>query len=47
MTLSDIEPVARESTAGIIARQLRTAIMTGALAPGTQLTEAELAAHFE
>lgn len=47
MTLSDLEPVARESTAGIIARQLRHAIMTGTLAPGTQLTEAELAAHFE
>ncbi len=46
MTINDIAPVARESTAGIIARQLRTAIMTGALAPGTQLTEADLAAQF-
>ncbi|MGH3656058.1 MAG: GntR family transcriptional regulator [Micromonosporaceae bacterium] len=47
MTINDIAPVARESTAGIIARQLRHAIMTGALAPGTQLTEAELASQFE
>jgi DNA-binding GntR family transcriptional regulator len=47
VTINDIAPLARESTAGIIARQLRTAIMTGALAPGTQLTEAELAARFE
>ncbi|MGH3663078.1 MAG: GntR family transcriptional regulator [Micromonosporaceae bacterium] len=47
MTVHDIEPVSRESTAGIIARQLRAAIMNGALAPGTQLTEADLAAQFE
>ncbi|MGH3713576.1 MAG: GntR family transcriptional regulator [Micromonosporaceae bacterium] len=47
MTINEIAPVARESTAGIIARQLRHAIVTGALAPGTQLTEAELAARFE
>lgn len=46
MTINEIAPVERESTAGIIARQLRHAIMTGALAPGTQLTEAELAAQF-
>lgn len=45
--LSDIEPVNRESTAAIIARQLRDAIMTGALQPGTQLGEAELAARFQ
>ncbi|MQA60177.1 MAG: FCD domain-containing protein [Actinophytocola sp.] len=47
MALSDIEPVNRESTAAIIARQLRDAIMTGALQPGTQLGEAELAARFQ
>lgn len=47
MTLDRIEPVNRESTAGIIARQLRGAIMSGALAPGTQLAEAELAAQFD
>jgi DNA-binding GntR family transcriptional regulator len=47
MTLADIEPVSRESTAGIIARQLRDAIMTGSLPPGTQLGEAELAARFQ
>ena len=46
MAVNKITPVARESTASIIARQLRHAIMTGVLAPGTQLTEAELAAQF-
>ncbi|MGH3948418.1 MAG: GntR family transcriptional regulator [Pseudonocardiaceae bacterium] len=47
MALPDIEPVSRESTAAIIARQLRDAIMTGALQPGTQLGEAELASRFQ
>ncbi|WP_037306739.1 GntR family transcriptional regulator [Amycolatopsis orientalis] len=47
MSLPDIEPVSRESTAGIIARQLRDAIMTGALPPGTQLGETELASRFQ
>ena len=47
MPLADIEPVSRESTAGIIARQLRDAIMTGSLPPGTQLGETELAARFQ
>jgi len=47
MPLADIEPVSRESTAGIIARQLRDAIMTGSLPPGSQLGEAELAAQFQ
>lgn len=46
MALADLEPVNRESTAGIIARQLRSAIMNGALPPGTQLGESELAAKF-
>jgi DNA-binding GntR family transcriptional regulator len=36
-------PVSRESTASIIARQLRNAITQGVLAPGTQLGETELA----
>ncbi|PXY21003.1 GntR family transcriptional regulator [Prauserella muralis] len=45
--LPDLEPVNRESTAAIIARQLREAIMTGSLPPGTQLGETELAARFE
>ncbi|EID55341.1 GntR family transcriptional regulator [Saccharomonospora xinjiangensis] len=45
--LADIEPVNRESTASIIARQLRDAIMTGSLPPGTQLGETELASRFE
>ncbi|EMD29758.1 GntR family transcriptional regulator [Amycolatopsis azurea] len=47
MSLPEIEPVSRESTAGIIARQLRDAIMTGALPPGTQLGETDLASRFE
>ncbi|WP_298180525.1 GntR family transcriptional regulator [Saccharomonospora sp.] len=45
--LADIEPVNRESTASIIARQLRDAITTGSLPPGTQLGEADLAARFK
>ncbi|WP_158887045.1 GntR family transcriptional regulator [Amycolatopsis anabasis] len=47
MPLADIEPVSRESTAGIIARQLRDAIMNGSLPPGAQLGETELAAQFQ
>ncbi|MEU5260163.1 GntR family transcriptional regulator [Amycolatopsis sp. NPDC021455] len=46
-TLPEIEPVSRESTAAVIARQLRDAIMTGALPPGTQLGETELASRFQ
>lgn len=45
--LGELEPVARQSTAELIAAQLRSAIMYGVLAPGTQLGEAELAARFE
>jgi len=44
--LGELEPVARQSTAELIAAQLRSAIMYGVLAPGTQLGEAELAARF-
>jgi len=40
------EPVHQESTAALIARQLREAIMYGLLAPGAQLSEAELSAQF-
>lgn len=43
----EVEPVSRESTAGIIARQLRTAITNGSLSPGAQLGEAELANRFQ
>lgn len=43
----EISPVARESTAGYIARELRTAIMYGALEPGAQLGEAALAAQLK
>lgn len=38
--------VNRESTAGLITRQLREAIMYGRIAPGAQLSEAALAAQF-
>lgn len=40
------EQVNNESTTTNIARQLRRGIMTGAFAPGTQLTESALAAEF-
>ncbi|TVT57309.1 GntR family transcriptional regulator [Amycolatopsis rhizosphaerae] len=45
--LAAIEPVSRESTAAIIARQLREAIMNGSLPPGAQLGETDLAAQFQ
>ncbi|HET7327932.1 MAG TPA: GntR family transcriptional regulator [Nocardioidaceae bacterium] len=45
MGLEGIEPVDRKSTAGIIADELRAAIMRGTLESGTQLGEAELAAQ--
>jgi DNA-binding GntR family transcriptional regulator len=45
--LPGIEPVSRESTATVIARQLRDAIMNGVLPPGTQLGETDLAARFQ
>lgn len=45
--LPGIEPVNRESTATVIARQLREAIMNGVLPPGTQLGETDLAARFQ
>jgi DNA-binding GntR family transcriptional regulator len=45
--LGELEPVARQSTAELIAEQLRSAIMYGTLAPGTQLGESDLAARFE
>jgi len=38
--------VSRQSTPSLIAEQLRSAIMHGVLAPGSQLGEAELAAQF-
>jgi DNA-binding GntR family transcriptional regulator len=39
----ELTPVHRESTPALVADQLREAIMHGALAPGTQLGEVELA----
>ncbi|MEV0947542.1 GntR family transcriptional regulator [Rhodococcus sp. NPDC049939] len=47
MALTDLEPPSRQSTAEFIADRLRVAIMNGALEPGSQLGEAELAAHFQ
>lgn len=46
MSVVDFEPVNQQSTAEMIANRLREAIMRGALAPGTQLGEADLAARF-
>lgn len=43
MTGPGFEPVSRQSTAAIIADQLRDAITRGALRPGTQLGEVDLA----
>lgn len=42
-----LEPVRRESTASIIANQLREAIMYGSLPPGSQMAEAELAGRLQ
>ncbi|MCW4352101.1 GntR family transcriptional regulator [Hoyosella sp. YIM 151337] len=47
MTIFDLEPVARQSTAELIADQLRMGIMRGSLVPGSQLGEADLAAKFQ
>lgn len=41
----ELEPVNRESTAAIIADQLRSAIMYGTFPPGAQMAEADLAAR--
>jgi DNA-binding GntR family transcriptional regulator len=41
--IAALEPVRTESTAGVIATQIRDALMAGALGPGSQLAEAELA----
>ncbi|WP_028476561.1 GntR family transcriptional regulator [Nocardia sp. CNY236] len=46
MPVVDFEPVNRQSTAEMIADRLRTAIMRGTVAPGSQLGEADLAAQF-
>ncbi|MBB3035845.1 GntR family transcriptional regulator [Hoyosella altamirensis] len=47
MTIFDLEPVARQSTAELIADRLRVAIMRGNLTAGSQLGEADLAAKFQ
>ncbi|MEX6428754.1 MAG: GntR family transcriptional regulator [Ferrimicrobium sp.] len=41
--VATFEPVHTESTAGMIATQIREALMAGALGPGSQLAESELA----
>ncbi len=41
--IATFEPVRTESTAGVIATQIRDALMAGTLGPGSQLAEAELA----
>lgn len=40
-----LEPVNRETTAGVIAAQIRARIMDGTFSPGSQLGEAQLAAR--
>lgn len=47
MTLGDLRPARRQSTVEYLAGELREAIMSGQLAPGDQLGEAELAQRFE
>ncbi|MFF0496279.1 GntR family transcriptional regulator [Nocardia aobensis] len=47
MSVIEFEPVNRQSTAEMIADRLRTAIMHGTVAPGTQLVEADLATQFD
>ncbi|MFC9893611.1 GntR family transcriptional regulator [Nocardia sp. NPDC127579] len=47
MPVLDFEPVNRQSTAEMIADRLRDAIVRGALAPGAQLIETDLAAQFD
>ncbi|MGW6621402.1 GntR family transcriptional regulator [Nocardia sp. NPDC055002] len=46
MSIIDFEPVNQQSTAEMIADRLREAIMRGAMAPGAQLGEADLATSF-
>lgn len=46
MQTSGLTPIARESTASIIATQLRDAIVRGAIRAGSQLSEADLALQF-
>jgi len=47
MPISDLRPPRRQSTVEYLAEQLRAAVMSGRLAPGTQLGEAELAEQFQ
>ena len=43
--MEKLEPVNRETTAGVIAAQIRARIMDGTFSPGSQLGEAQLAAR--
>src|SRR5690625_5425200 len=47
MPISDLRPPRRQSTVEYLAEQLRAAVMSGRLAPGAQLGEAELAEQFQ
>ena len=42
-----LQPVSRETTAGLIAAQLRRGIMNGTFAPGQQLAESQIAKELE
>lgn len=47
MSISGLKPTRRRSTAEHIAEELRSAILSGGLEPGTQLGEVDLAETFE
>src|SRR5690625_7588087 len=47
MPTSDLSPAPRRSTVEYIADELRSAVMSGQLPPGTQLGEVDLAERFE
>lgn len=47
MPVAKLTPPRRQSTVEYLAEQLRDAVMSGALPPGTQLGEADLAERFE
>ncbi len=47
MPIAELTPAPRRSTVEYLAEELRTAVMSGQLAPGTQLGEADLAERFQ
>lgn len=47
MTIDELRPARRRSTVEHVAEELRSAVMSGRLTPGTQLGEVDLAERFE